>query len=450
MKKHWQPALFTLALLPATAAAEPTSTKKLEPLARNYFTVETAKPLDATADDEVNPLEFDVFWKDSINFRTKDKQFTAKIGGRIHHDWAWFSEDLERKTQGNAEPYDFENGTKFRRARLYLSGTIRESVEYKIQMDFAADTSGADFKDVYVGLKHSKEANVRVGQFKEPFSLSELTSSNYIAFMERGLPVMLAPSRNTGAMFHGSSANSRVSYAVGIFKDENDIGESTGSGEYGYTTRVTGLVVDTDDTLVHAGLGFSMRDIPGMTFDPSFRPASSLAPRLLNVDAAGVANSIQADESTLLGAELAVVSGPFWASGEYIMNDIRARDGMADATLSGQYVQAGYFLTGESRPYKRSNGTFTKVKPRNPKGGDDDGCGAWEVAFRYANLEFENVRNGGSLFTDELSDMVFGVNWYWNPNARIMFNYVMFDLDAKSINVNGDGSAFQTRFSLFL
>jgi phosphate-selective porin OprO/OprP len=442
MKHHWYSSLLALVVLPATSSATtPTTPKAAELLASNLYASELAlgnSNSAATTDGEENPLEFDVFWKDSLNFRTKNKEFKLKIGGRIHHDAAWFSEDLEEKSSD----FDFENGTEFRRTRLYFSGAVGKNIDFKIQMDFAADATGADFKDAYTDLKCDNGVALRVGQFNEPFSLGELTSSNYMAFLERATPTGVAAGRNTGAMVHGDCSDESVTYAFGVFKPADDIGTATGSGMYNFTGRVTGLVVDTDDTIVHVGIAASMRKLNGADFDDDSRGPAHLAPKLLNND------GFAADEAMVLGAEVAVIHGPLWVSGEYIMNDIEAMDGLPDATQSGMYVQGGYFFTGEQRGYKRSSGTFSRVKPINPKGGKDGGNGAWEVALRYSMLEFENLRDGGTEFTDELNDITLGLNWYWNNNFRIMFNYTNFDLDSESRTVDAGGSGFMTRLSL--
>ena len=455
MNKHWQPALFTLAFLPATAFADPNSEKEFEPLARNYFTIDAAaSSLEATSDDDVDPLEFDVFWKDGINFRTKDKQFSAKLGGRIHHDWAWFSEDIERKSAGAV---DFENGTEFRRARLFLSGKAQGDIEFKLQVDFAADATGANFKDVFVGYVPTKQTNIRVGQFNEPFSMGTVTSSNYTTFLERPISAQIADDRNVGFMFHGRDDSERTTYALGVFKDDNDVGAANAgtkgggtseTGDYAFTGRVTRLTVDSGDNLVHIGIGVSLRNAPGGMFDADFRPSAHLAPKTINNTA------FPADDVVNVNLEAAVVSGSFWAGAEVVRSEIDARDGMLDAIINGRYIEAGYFLTGETRPFKRANGTWGKVKPNHPRGGKDNGCGAFELAVRFAEVEFENLRSGGAIFTDELSDITVGLNWYLTNTARIMFNYVMFDLDSQSANtgagLKGDGTAFQTRFSVFM
>ena len=90
--------------------------------------------------------DFDVFWKDGLNFATKDGAIKLKAGGRIQNDWLWISEDSDLK----ADVGEQEDGTEFRRARIYLSGLIYGNVEFKAQYDFACEDD--ELKDVYVGL----------------------------------------------------------------------------------------------------------------------------------------------------------------------------------------------------------------------------------------------------------------------------------------------------------
>ncbi|HCO24087.1 MAG TPA: porin, partial [Gimesia maris] len=46
----------------------------------------------------------------------------------------------------------------------------------------------------------------------------------------------------------------------------------------------------------------------------------------------------------------------------------------------GGYAQAGWFFTGESKPYNRKAGVFDSVKPLHSF--FDGGWGAWELAAR--------------------------------------------------------------------
>ena len=115
----------------------------------------------------------------------------VKVGGKIHADMGWFSQDANNiATVG-----DIQDGVDFRRARIAVSGTILDVTNYKIEMDFAA-SGRPSFRDVYVGVSDLPYVNnVRVGHYKEWFGLEQLTSDDYITFIERSLPDAFAPAR---------------------------------------------------------------------------------------------------------------------------------------------------------------------------------------------------------------------------------------------------------------
>ena len=123
----------------------------------------------------------------------------------------------------------------------------------------------------------------------------------------------------------------------------------------------------------------------------------------------------------LVGLEAAYVSSPFSVQGEYIFANA---DVASSANFRGYYAQASYFLTGEHRNYKPSEGAFSRVKPKeNFKSGG--GPGAWEVALRYSGLDLDD----NSITGGKLNDLTAGLNWYLNPNTRVMWNYVHADKD---------------------
>ncbi len=371
------------------------------------------------------------YWKDGLNFDSKDERFKLKIGGRIQSDFAYFCEDGDTE---RAIGEDFEDGTEFRRARLYVSGTIYDDIEFKAQYDFAG--GDADFKDVYMGHKKVPYVgNIRVGHFKEPFSLEELTSSNYITFMERSLVNTFVPSRNVGVMLHDTLMDDRMTWAAGVFRQTDDFGDGTGGRDYNATARITGLpwYEDKGKKLAHLGLGYTHQNYEDDQIRFSARPESHLAPRLVDT------GTFPAEYGDLIGAEAALVYGPFSLQGEYAHAIIEGRTHrFGDPQFWAAYLQASYFLTGEHRPYKTSSGTFSNVKPLE-NFDLDGGPGAWEVAARYShlNLNDERVRGG------RLRDLTLGLNWYLNPNMRMMWNYVWADPAD-----GGEVSILQWRFQL--
>jgi phosphate-selective porin OprO/OprP len=363
---------------------------------------------------KAKPGDFRAYWKEGLNFATEDGNFKLKVGGRVMNDWLWISEDGDIKASSIGEQ---EDGTEFRRARLHVSGLIYGNVEFKVQYDFAG--GDADFKDVYLGLTDFPIGRLRVGHYKEPFSLEELTSSNYITFLERALPNAFAPSRNVGAMLHNSEFDDRMTWAVGVFRDTDDYGTNVDDGGYNITGRITGLPIyeDKGASLLHIGAAYSYRN-PDDSLRYTERPEAHLTSRFVDT------GTMAADRADLLGLEAAWVHGPLSVQGEYVTADVDRMAGASDVDFDGYYVQGSYWITGEHRNYKASEGAFSRVKPKE-NFSFNSGPGAWDATLRYSKLDLddENVTGG------ELEDITAGLNWHLNPNTRIMWNYVHADRD---------------------
>ena len=74
--------------------------------------------------------EIKVTWKDTLRLESADGNNKLKFGGRIHWQNAFFGDD---EFGGKL----LEDGDKFRRSRIYVSGLIRERYDFKMQYDFA-------------------------------------------------------------------------------------------------------------------------------------------------------------------------------------------------------------------------------------------------------------------------------------------------------------------------
>ncbi|MDI9431138.1 MAG: porin [Planctomycetota bacterium] len=361
---------------------------------------------------EKSPTNLQAYWKDGLRFKTADDLFQLRIGGRMMFDWLWIGEDDDIKA-GIGEQ---EDGVGFRRVRFYMGGSIYENVDYMLQLDFAG--GGTALKDAYIGLTDFPLGKLRMGQFKEPFSLEELTSSNYMTFVERAVPNAFAPSRSVGFMLHDVALDSRMTWAAGLFRDTDDTGFDMDDGGYNLTGRITGLpwYKDEGESLLHLGVAYSHRN-PDETVRYRARPEAPMIDRFVDT------GTTDADRATLLGLEAAWVAGPVSLQTEYMRADAD-RTGGSDVDFSAYYAQASYFLTGERRPYSTSSGTFGLVKPKtNFRFGG--GPGAWELKARYSSIDL----NDKDLRGGELDNFSAGVNWYLNPNMRIMWDYIRTDVD---------------------
>ncbi|MGH8487815.1 MAG: OprO/OprP family phosphate-selective porin [Gammaproteobacteria bacterium] len=242
---------------------------------------------------------------------------------------------------------------------------------------------------------------MQVGQFKEQFSLEQLTSARFTTFMERSLADAFAPARNLGAQLHYLGPNWTVAggvFSEGIDDDDEDLEVDSGEG-IGTTGRATFAPIMSSNRLVHLGGAISWRapedpdeDAGGADQQLRFRqrPESHVADQRL-VETGTIEN---VDDFIRYGAEAALAWGPGSVQGEYIYTDIErssgALPGSGDLDFDGWYIFGSWFLTGESRAaaYKIEKAAVDRVKPFANFG--PSGWGAFEIAARYSALDLSD------------------------------------------------------------
>ncbi len=364
-------------------------------------------------DDATTPVDdstFRVYWDNGLRLETTDDSFAIKMGGRAYVDFGWISEDLDLK-RVHGDQLDY---AEFRMARLYVSGTIYDTFIFKAEYNFAG--GDAVFMYVYAGVKDLPYVGTfKIGHDKEPFSLEELTSSRFVTFMERSLPHALVPHRNTGAELFNTALDENLTWAIGVFKDSDNYGEGFGEGEWAVTGRITGTpwFENEGEVVLHTGLSLSYRSPTDDTVQYDSQPECHGADYFIDT------GDVEADAVLLVGPELALVYGPFSVQAEYVLSKLDSKPA-DDPFFYGYYVQGSYFLTGEHRTYKQSKGAFNRVTPAENFSLVTGGLGAVELTARYSNLDL----NSKAIDGGELNDITAGVNWYPNPNMRIMMNYI--------------------------
>lgn len=389
------------------------------------------------------------YWDEGLHLESEGGNFKVKIGGRFMLDGAIIDPDASTR-----EAFPDLAGTKgqIRRIRIYGDGTIYRNFVWKFQLDFY-QMPNLLYKDVYVGMKNVPYlGTIRFGHQFEPFSLEEDTSTKFITMMERALPTLaFYPTRNTGLLVFNTALNKRLFWGAGAFIEEEDETPFEFAGDTGWNAsgRITGLPwFGGSDGLLHLGLGYIHKFRSASTDDDwkvQLRPTNSEANLVQPLIDTGKLVSEGAD---YFSPELALVVGPFSVQGEYFHATVDR--GVNDALgFQGFYVNASYFITGESRVYDPSTGSFGTVKPRrdfNFKRGS--GWGSWEVALRYSSLDLNDklIRGGAQR------NITLGLNWQLDPNVRIMFNYVHIHVDETTLGtqplVDGDTRVYQMRFQI--
>jgi phosphate-selective porin OprO/OprP len=380
-------------------------------------------------------------WKDGLAFESADKDFSLKVNGRIMFDMVF--PDVDDKLEAFTIPAtgaavgDIDPLAGFRRLRVEFSGTIYKDFYYANVIDFSATPH--QLKDNYIGYKGLPGGtSVQVGYFKEPVGLDELTSSKYITFTERSLATnAFAPAHNLGIMLLGGLMEDRVNWAIGDFTDHGASGVGAAQWQHNFTARLCGTpLLDKDrKTLLH--LGLSMQDRSPESENDRFRvrPGTPFTPRTQDT------GTFSVDSETIFGFEGALVTGPFSFQGEMYKASIEDHPDAPGPSpqFGGWYGMVSWFVTGESRPYK--GGSFGRVKPKSNFDGKN-GTGAIELALRVEALDLDDDGLDGGVGRAS----TLGVNWYMNPNTRLMLNYVMYSLSHDRGDVNSVVLRFQIDF----
>jgi phosphate-selective porin OprO/OprP len=373
--------------------------------------------------------------------------FSFKPRGVIEADGAAF---FERKGG-----YDFNNGTALRRARIGLEGTAFKWFNYRLEVDFAGNQVGVT--DAYLQYTKIPKTVLTLGQHKAPFGLESNNSDNYNIFLERGM--FTNAFGNAGAerrigLSAAYAVSETVNVAAGVFGDNESITRSTGTAvtdtpdeSWGINARATWEPLFQPGKILHLGVsGFYRTALKSGDVEDAVRLSDR--PNL-RVDNGNIADSgvIPFVKSLRYGGvEAAAVFGPVTLAGEAGRLWLDRSDGLPNAHFTGLYGYASWFITGETRPFK--GGNFDRVRPFTELG--KDGLGAFEVALRYDKLDLSNTpilaRAG-----NEASSLTLGLNWYFNPFAKLMFNWVRFRGDNTPLDPIGNdtkGDVVATRLHL--
>ena len=97
---------------------------------------------------------------------------------------------------------------RLRRARINLTGEFAEHFDFKIEGDFGqgdglnSNRTAFSATDVFVNWHQYPEAQIKVGQWKAPFGLEQITPDTTLLLIERSLPTgAITPDRQIGAFF---------------------------------------------------------------------------------------------------------------------------------------------------------------------------------------------------------------------------------------------------------
>ena len=382
-------------------------------------------------------------------FAEGNDNFTFKPRGVFQIDYAGYNE--------RAGGFDYSNGGDIRRARFGFEGTAYKSFKWRIEAELVKNS--VNLLDVYLAYAISPKWSVTVGQHKAPYGLEANTSDSANTFLERGMASnafgAVGAERRVGLSV--AYQTDRLNAAVGLFGSGEAVtrNATTPDESYGVNGRVTWDPVLGAGKVVHLGVSaFHTTNFPGNTLTVSERPNVRVDDgRIISVAIAGAnpANGAATGvkDANYLGAEALLVRGPFSIQGEYGHLSLERFGVARNVSFDGFNIYGSWFLTGEARSVKHGN--VDKLKPLvnfNPGSGD---WGAFEMALRYDQLDLSDADL--SPLKHKATSVTGALNWYLNPNTKILFNYIRFKgtnspLVVAPVAINGTtvkGDAFASR-----
>jgi phosphate-selective porin OprO/OprP len=313
--------------------------------------------------------------------------------------------------------------SRVRRIRLGAEGTMPGGFGYKVEADFA--NGNAEFADAFLtytdgGLK------VTLGQHDNFQGLERISTSNVGSFMERA---SFNEAFNFERKMGGSIAYSEGPWLAqaGVFTDSfadltNDQNDAIGvDGRIVYAPKV-------GEAQLHLAASGHWRTVGDNQPTTRYRAR----PQIRTTDLRFVATpALTVTREQDFGLEAAVISGRFHGAAEAHWLTA-GRPGLADPTFFGASVEAGLYLTDDTRQY--GAGVFRATKVKKPVG--QGGIGAWQVNLRYDHLDLSD----GTIVGGTQDGVAASLIWTPIDYVRFMLNYARLDYRNAAIAAGADRS----------
>lgn len=319
-----------------------------------------------------------------------------------------------------------------------FAGRITKPIEYftSLQKGFG----DVNVRDAFLNFRYDERFMVKAGRYKVPFTYEYYAISNQdLMAPERSLfSINFGDNRELGVMAWGEVLDGRLDYAAGVFNgprssfedvnDAKDVIAYVNARPFGKSERFA--------FLKHLNVGGSV---------DAGRQENPILPQALRT----AVNAGQSSGTSTAAPAFLIFNDNIMESGlramwnlhlAYFYNGLSLQaewnSGFASyapesdlsqrtrVPVQGYYVQAGYFLTGESVSRRTQ---VDILRPFSLKPGEF-GLGAFEVQARFAGLNLgRQVFDGGladpNLWSNDAYAVDAGLNWYLNRYVKVYLDW---------------------------
>lgn len=330
------------------------------------------------------------------NALASKEEKTYKIFGRAQYD--------ATSVEGNNN-FNLTDNFNFRRARLGIKQKFKKDLTYKYEAEFSEGRF--ETTDAFIAKTFNNRHLIKIGNFREPFSLEYSTSSNFLTFLERSLIDPMPTDRKIGIGYSKNFDN--INFYSGIFTHKIDDDFKIRDGANSASARLIYYKESENKDLIHFGGSYRISHPQDNQASLEFQPEAQLNPSdftLYNqiLDARKIH---QFELETLATYKRASIQA------EYLRTQISQNNNI-DHFSRGYYLQFSTFLTNDKKTYNSNKSTLARIKPSSKNG-------AWEIAYRFSNTNLNGpiAQNKRSLLSNS-----FALNYYMNENVKFMTNYI--------------------------
>ena len=354
-----------------------------------------------------------------IETATSDGNFTIQLRGRAQVDMGWVGDSEDATSDGTPSGARFgtQHDIEVRSVQFGVQGHIYDRIFYKAGGIRAGGRT--KFTDTFVETRLGA-FELTLGHFREAVSMDEETGRPNVNMLERAAFTDAWDYRRRLGV--GLDLVTRSFVLETAVQTDNISQHKAERDRLALSARAIFLPIAEKDRMVHLA-AYAMER----------RRDRDLGPPIVHYSVRSVIHPIDqrfvdtgdipAKGDHIYGLELAGLAGPLNATAEAAFLKVDPlTPGGPSPDFKGGYVEIGYFLTGESRPYEARQ--WGHVKPARPL--DQGGAGAVEVLARIDSLDLEDraeaIRGGRQ------TEYILGLNWYPIDHVRLMANAAIVDV----------------------
>jgi len=302
--------------------------------------------------------------------------------------------------------HEVKNGANFRLLKLSIVSGLGDQTSCAMNFTHNVSASTVDVDAANITYAYDSKTLFTVGQVNAAFSIENSANANWLPFLEKSMSTTaISPAGGLG--FYINKWQDNYSLCASVVQPKQK-GSPKRNDHWHMSSRLSYVPFRTETQLIQVGISSHLQD------DSKNPIVFKALPDITGKHVTEVLGSgpVVAKNHKTLSLDLSGQVGSICGETEYKLVHVN-RALCSPVQFEGFHIQASYILTGESRVFNPSNGTFAQVKNLKNKS-------AYEVAARYSmvSLNSKDVEGGRAYsFTT-------GLNYYVNNNIRLSGEYV--------------------------